>query len=112
MQEQAPVTEISARFVDEFIAREVADALNTWFRWIVQGSEDPMPEFFESLGVDSGDYAWSLGEDVDWELGPHARAVGPDIRISLQTQDTHLHIGGLLRRLGATAARMTRDDEQ
>ncbi|MDJ0523665.1 MAG: hypothetical protein QNJ90_16465 [Planctomycetota bacterium] len=108
MDEAAPVTEISASYVDDLVASEVAEALNTWFRWILQGSEQPVPELFEALGVDTTEYAWTLGEDVDWEIGPHARTVGPEVRIALQTQDTHTHVAGLLRRLGALAVRVIR----
>ena len=95
-----PVIEIRASFVDEIVAREVADALNAWFRWIVIGDGD-MPAAFESFGVDTADYAWTLGEDVDWQIGPHARTLGPELRISIQTHDTHVHMSGLLRKLGA-----------
>lgn len=109
MDETNPVTEVSAAFVDDLVASEVADALNAWFRWIVQGSELPAPEFFESLGVDSADYAWTLGEDVDWEIGPHARTLGPEVRIALQTTDTHTHVAGLLRGLGALRVRILRE---
>ncbi len=109
MTQVPAVTEINARFADDMVAREVATALNQWFRWILEGSQPPRPEFFESLGVDSGEYAWTLEEDVDWELGPHARALGNEVRVALQTQDTHLYIAGLLRRLGGTSARVVRD---
>ena len=109
MDEQAPVSELQARYVDEIVAREVADALNRWFKWIVGGSEMPPPAVFEPLGVETTEYAWSLGDDVDWQLGPHARVVGPDVRVSLQTHDTHLHLAGLLRRLGATSVRVVRE---
>jgi len=111
MDESSPVAEIEARFVDEVVACEARDALNAWFRWILQGSEDPQPAFFEPLGVDSAEYAWQLEEDVDWTLGPHARTLGPEVRIALSTQDTHLHLAGLLRRLGATAVRIVREDD-
>ena len=111
MAEQAPVAEIHARYVDEFVAREVADALNRWFRWILDGSEMPPPEAFEPLGVETVDYAWSLGEDVDWQIGPHARILGPEVRVSIQTHDTHLHLAGLLRRIGAQTVRIVRDGE-
>lgn len=109
MASGAPVAEISARFLDEALAREVADALNRWFRWILQGSEQPVPEIFDALGVATEDYAWTLEDDVDWELGPHARALGTEVRISLHTRDTHLHVSGLLRRLGGMETRVVRD---
>ena len=110
MTEPAPIVEIRARYVDEIVAREAAEALNAWFRWILEGSEMPPPEAFESLGVDTAAYAWSLGEDVDWQLGPHARALGPEVRIALQTHDTHVHLSGLLRRLGASSVQVLRED--
>jgi antibiotic biosynthesis monooxygenase (ABM) superfamily enzyme len=109
MDDTAPIVEIRARFVDEVVAREVAEALNAWFRWIVEGSPMPPPPVLESLGVETAAYAWSLGEDVDWELGPHARALGPEVRIALQTRDTHLHLSGLLRGMGALAVHLVRD---
>ncbi len=109
MTTHSPVAEISARFDDDVLAREVADALNRWFRWILEGSEPPVPEIFDALGVATTDYAWTLAEDVDWELGPHARALGEEVRISLHTHDTHLHVSGLLRRLGCLATRVVRD---
>ena len=108
MDERAPVTQISARFVDDVVAQEAADALNTWFRWIVAGSEMPVPEVFEALGVETADYAWTLAEDVDWELGPHARVVGVEVRIDIQTYDTHTHLAGLLRGIGALAVHVER----
>ena len=111
MNQAAPVSEILARYVDEIVAEEVAEALNKWFGWILAGSEAPVPEAFEPLGVDTAEYAWSLGEDVDWEIGPHARPVGWDVRIAIETQDTHLHVAGLLKRLGATSVRVIRDEE-
>ena len=111
MNEPSPVAEIQARFVDEVVACEARDALNAWFRWILEGSAEPQPACFESLGVDAAEYAWKLEEDVDWMLGPHARTLGPEVRIALSTQDTHLHLAGLLRRLGASAVRIVREDE-
>ncbi len=109
MEADAPVIEISGVFADEIVAGEVADALNRWFAWIVEGSEPPVPELFEPLGVPTEDWAWKLTEDVDWELGPHARAVGEEVRISLNTRDTYRHVARLLRLLGARAARIHRE---
>lgn len=109
MDAQEPIVEVSGRFADETTAKQVADALNRWFRWIVEGSTPPVPEAFEPLGVDTKDWAWTLGEDVDWELGPHARAVGADVRVALETRETHLMLSGLLRALGAKAVRLARD---
>jgi hypothetical protein len=109
MADAAPVSEIAGHFADETTARQVADALNRWFRWIVEGSKAPVPEAFEPLGVDTREWAWSLAEDVDWELGPHARAAGKEVRISLHTTDTHLRVAGLLRSLGASGVRISRE---
>ncbi len=104
-----PVDAIEARFVDEVVAGEVADALNRWFRWIVSGGEaDSLPPAFEEFGVPTEDYAWRLEEDVDWEFGPHARVVGTEVRISIQTHDTWARLSGLLRALGASAVRIER----
>jgi hypothetical protein len=108
MDERPPVVEISGRFADEVVAREAADALNRWFRWIVSG-EGGAPEILEPFGVSTADWAWRLGEDVDWNVGPHARTLGDEVRISVETHDTHLHLAGLLRRLGARTARIVRD---
>lgn len=112
MPDPAPVIEVAGRFPTPEKARAAAEALNRWFRWIVDGSVPPMPPVFEPFGVDSRSWAWSLEEDVDWTLGPHARAAGPDVRIALQTQDTHAHLAGLLRALGAGAVKMARDAEE
>jgi hypothetical protein len=109
VDERAPVVEVSGRFADDLLAQEAADALNRWFRWIVAGSEGAPPEAFESLGVDTGEYAWCLDEDVDWTLGPHARVVGSEVRVAVQTRETHLRLAGLLRRLGALDARVLRE---
>jgi hypothetical protein len=109
MADAGAVTEIAGDFPDETTARQVADALNRWFRWIVEGSKPPVPEAFEPLGVDTRKWAWALDEDVDWELGPHARAAGKDVRIAIHTVDTHLRVAGLLRELGARSVRMTRE---
>ena len=109
MTDAGPVTGITGRFVDDVVAKEAAEALNAWFHWIVAGSEMPTPEVFEPLGVSTADYAWSLEEDVDWQLGPHARAVACEVRVSLETHDTHLHLAGLLRRLGALAVGVAYD---
>ncbi len=57
----------------------------------------------------TADYAWALGEDVDWAVGPHARTIGDEVRISLQTHDTHLRMSGLLRSLGALRVWIDRD---
>ena len=104
-----PVIEIHGRFADDVVAREAADALNRWFRWILDGSEAPAPEILEPLGVRTGDYAWSLDEDVDWALAPHARTLGDEVRISVETHDTWSHLAGLLRRLGARSVEVLRD---
>lgn len=110
--DDSPVIEVRGRFADEVVAREVADALNRWFRWISDGTPvPPVPALFEPLGVVTADYAWTLGEDVDWELGPHARALGTEVRIALETFDTHARLIGLLRALGALAATAVRDAE-
>ena len=109
MAEQGPVIEISGRFKDAARARAVADALNRWFRWIVDGSIEPMPGVFDEFGLDSKEYAWTLEEDVDWTLGPHARAAGEQIRVAIQTQDTHMRVAGLLRFLGGQGIQIVRD---
>jgi len=96
--------------VDDLVAEEVAVALNTWFRWILAGSAAPVPAAFESLGEKTADYAWSLGEDVDWEIGPHARVVGNEVRLAIETLDTHRHMAGLLKRLGARSVQVIRDE--
>src|SRR5436189_4615349 len=97
----AAVIEISAPFSDAPKAKAVADALNRWFRWIVEGSVPPVPPVFDEFGETSSDWNWALEEDVDWTLGPHARASGTDVRIAIHTVDTHLRLSGLLRSLGA-----------
>src|SRR5262245_39423820 len=101
MADAGPVVEIAGEFPDETTATQAADALNRWFRWIVEGSKPPVPEAFEPLGVDTREWAWSLAEDVDWELGPHARVAGTEVRISIHTEETHLRVAGLLKALGA-----------
>lgn len=104
----APVDAIEATFVDDLVAREVADALNRWFRWILQGSDGALDAFNE-FGLDSTEYAWVRGEDVDWEFGPHARTVDHDVRISIETTDTYRALSGLLRKLGAVKVRVLRE---
>lgn len=100
MSEQGPVDTIRAGFVDELVAQEAASALNRWFGWILQPGDDPVPDVFAAFGLDSAEYAWGM-EDVDWQLGPHARAVGSDVSIVLETHDTWRRLSGLLRALGA-----------
>lgn len=102
-----PVVEVAGRFADEVVAQEAADALNRWFRWILDGSSQPTPALLEPLGVATEAWAWTL-EDVDWALGPHARTEGADVRVALETHDTHLRLSGLLRALGARAVRIVR----
>jgi hypothetical protein len=102
--EDGPVIEISGRFRDAGRAKAVADAMNGWFKWIVAGSIEPMPRLFDELGV-----AWTLEDDVDWTLGPHARVAGDEVRVAIHTEDTHLRIAGLLRLLGGQAIRMVHD---
>jgi len=92
------------------VAEEVAEALNRWFRWIVGGEAGTPPACFEALGVDTEDYAWRLGEDVDWEFQPHASHVAESVRISLETYDTWAALSGLLRALGAGAVRVQRSE--
>lgn len=106
--EQPPIDHIEAIFIDDMAAQEVADALNRWFKWIVSGGDTDMPAAFEPFGVETANYAWSLDEDVDWTMGPHARAVGSQVRIAIATHDTQHHVAGLLRKLGATSVRMER----
>jgi len=109
MQTNLPVVEIRGRFADEVVAGQAADALNRWFGWILAGSLPPVPAFFEPLGVASASWAWTLVEDVDWEVAPHARAVGEEVRIALETHDTYRRLAGLLRALGAFSAQVIRD---
>jgi len=104
-----PVVEISARFPSPESARTAAEALNRWFRWIVEGSTSPIPRVFEVFGVATSDWAWSLDEDVDWTLGPHARAVASEVRIAIHTHDTHLRLAGLLRAVGGHGVRVVHD---
>ena len=106
----APVLEISGRFPDAPRAAAAVDALNRWFRWIVDGAPPASTPSFAGFDVDPADYALTLGDDLDWELGPHARAVGPDVRIAIHTTDTHVLVAGLLRRMGALAVKIVRDD--
>ncbi len=107
----APVDAIEATFVDDLVAREVADALNRWFRWILEGSAGTL-DAFGQFGLDSSEYAWVRGEDVDWEFGPHARAVDTDVRISIETTDTYRALSGLLRKLGAVKVRILREESE
>jgi hypothetical protein len=109
MSEEGPVLEISARFASAERARAVVEAMNRWFRWIVDGSEGTIPDWFGALGADSRNYAWSLEDDVDWTLGPHARAVTDEVRIAIHTRDTHLSVAGLLRQLGGRSVKIVRD---
>lgn len=104
------MVEIRARFADEVVAREAADALNRWFRWVLDGAPAPAPQAFEPLGVATADWAWTLEEDVDWTVGPHARTAGAEVRLSLETHDTYARLVGLLRRLGALNASVVRDE--
>ncbi|MDJ0975462.1 MAG: hypothetical protein QNJ98_13440 [Planctomycetota bacterium] len=111
METEHPVDAVEARFVDDLVAREVADALNRWFGWVIGGGEEEIPPpAFEGFGVTTADYAWRVGEDVDWEIGPHARAVGTEVRIAIQTHDTWAALSGLLRRLGALSVRVHREE--
>ena len=103
-----PVDRLSGTFADDLVAAEVAEAFKRWIRWIGQGSEEPVPPCFEPLGVDTAEYAWQLGEDVDWELMPGVRSVGNVVHIDLLTHDTWTHLAGLLRRLGATRTQIER----
>ena len=98
---RATVIEISAPFPDAVRAKNATEALNRWFRWIVEGSVPPVPTVFEPLGATSSEWNWALEEDVDWTLGPHARASGTEVRIAIHTAETHLRLSGLLRALGA-----------
>ena len=108
--DQPPVIEVSGAFRDAEAAHAVAEALNRWFRWIIEGTAKPVPPLFEPLGADTHDYAWELDEDVDWTLGPHARVAGSEVRISIQTHDTHLRLAGLLKGLGARTVNIVRDN--
>ncbi len=109
-ESELPVVLVAGRFVDEIAASEVAAALNAWFAWILGGSADVPPTAFEAFGVATSNYAWRLDEDVDWEMGPHARAVDAEVRIELETHETHLALAGLLRRLGARTTRIMRSE--
>ena len=104
-----PVTQIRGRFQDADVCEEVTEALNRWFRWIA----DPEPEgelaVFDAFDVDSTAYGWRLGDDVDWEMLPHARALDTEVRIDLETHDTWTHIVGLLRKLGAISTSIERE---
>ncbi len=112
MDTEHPVDALEARFVDDVVAREVADALNRWFRWVVGTDPDEAPPpAFEGFGVTTADYAWRVGDDVDWEIGPHARPVGEEVRIAIQTHDTWAALSGLLRRLGALSVRVHRAED-
>ena len=111
MDELQPIVEIRAPFVDETVAQEVAEALNTWLRWVVHRPTEEVPHALEPFGVDTADYAWTLGEDVDWEIGPHARTLGPEVRLSVQTHETHLRLSGLLRKLGALSVTCLREGD-
>ena len=105
-----PVTQLRARFVDPYVAEEVAEALKPWFRWIADPDAEGAPACFEAFGVSGDPYAWRIGEDVDWEMLPHARAVELEVRVDLETHDTWTHIAGLLRKLGALNTQVERDE--
>lgn len=110
MDNPAPVIQVIGTFVDDVVAGEVAAALGAWFTWIVEGSHEQPPPVFDDYGVPTSEYAWRLEDDVDWEMGPHARAVGDEVRIDLETHETHLALLGLLRRLGARTTRAVREE--
>jgi hypothetical protein len=110
MGEDRPVVEVRGQFADELHASQAADALDRWFAWILAGSPAPVPDLFEPLGVATASWAWSLEEDVDWEIGPHARAVGAEVRVSVVTRDTYRRLAGLLRLLGAASVQVHRGE--
>ena len=110
MDNPAPVVQVIGTFVDDVVAGEVAAALGAWFTWILEGSHEQPPPVFDDYGVPTAEYAWRLEDDVDWEVGPHARAVGDEVRIDLETHETHLALLGLLRRLGARTTRAVREE--
>lgn len=108
MSEPGPVDTIRAAFVDELVAEEAVAALNRWFRWILHPDDEPVPDVFADFGLDSAEYAWGM-DDVDWQLGPHARAIGSDVSIVLETHDTWQRLSGLLKALGAITVTVSRD---
>ncbi|MGE0192102.1 MAG: double zinc ribbon domain-containing protein [Planctomycetota bacterium] len=110
MDNPAPVVQVIGTFVDDVVAGEVAAALGAWLRWILDGSHGDPPPVFDDYGVPTSEYAWRLDDDVDWEMGPHARALGDEVRIDLETHETHLALLGLLRRLGARTTRAVRGE--
>lgn len=109
---EGPVVQVRGRFVDAYVADEVAEALNRWFRWIADPDAEGIPGMFASFGVAGDAYAWRLSEDVDWEMLPHARAVELEVRVDLETHDTWTRLAGLLRKLGALSTTIERETEE
>ncbi len=109
MNEAAPVTGIRGTFRDDAHAIEAQDALNAWFRRLVDGETELQWDGFEE--IDPDEYAWILSEDTDWEFVPHAKAVGRVVSIALETRETHRRLVGLLRRMGALDVVWATDDE-
>ena len=45
-------------------------------------------------------------------MGPHARVLDVEVRISIETYDTHLHLAGLLKRMGARTVSIEREESE
>ena len=103
--------EIIGSFDSEDTAQEVAQALNRWFIWIMEGDPEDIPELFEDLGLSTEDYALDREGDVDWEEPPHAEPSGANVIVTATTSETIDTLQEVIAALGAYDVSMGDEDD-
>lgn len=96
--------EVIATFDAPQTARNGVKLLNSWFSWIVEGSNDDTEELeplFEFFGLSPDDYSIDEKNDIDWVEIPEAHLEGSKIIISLSSKTGLDTIIDLLEAMGA-----------
>lgn len=80
--------ELEATLDSPKTAQEVSKLLNSWFSWIMDGSDEDNPDLedmFNEFGLSVGDYILELS-DVDWNESPEAHTEGSTVIVTLDSK--------------------------
>lgn len=105
--------EVIATFDTPQTARLGAKLLNSWFYWIMEGSNDEteeIEELFEDFGLSFEEYSIDRDTDVDWDEIPDAHLEGNKIIVGLNSRTGIDAIRGLFEAMGGDVYISGEDD--
>jgi hypothetical protein len=106
--------EIIATFDTSQTARSGAKLLNSWFRWVMEGSDEDTEDLetiFDDFGLSLDDFPLDKDTDTDWVDTPEANIEGNKIIIGLDSNTGLDTVRELLEAMGAYDVSVGGEDE-